>query len=55
LELLRVPAVVRGYDLRVPVLFDKIFKIFSVCWSRVRDIVIRKPSFKLRLMPFVVN
>ena len=46
---------VRVYDLRVPVLFDKIFKIFSVCWSRVRDVMVRKPSFKFRLMPFVVN
>ena len=45
----------RVNNLGLPVLLDEIFQIFPIRWSRVGDIMIGEPSFKLSLVPLVVN
>lgn len=42
-------------DHRLPVVLDEVLKIFTVCGSRVGNVVIREPSLKLGLMPLVVS
>jgi hypothetical protein len=41
-------------NLSLPVVLDQVLEIFAISWSRVRDVVIREPTLKLSLVPFVV-
>ena len=54
-ELIGIPVIVRRRNLGLPVVLDEVLKILSICGSRVWDIVVRQPSLKLGLVPFVVD
>ena len=45
----------RVNNLSLPIFFDEVFEVFSVCGSRVGDIVVGEPTLKFGLMPFVVG
>jgi hypothetical protein len=53
--LICIPIIVGRGDLRLPVLLDKTFKILAVSGSRIGNVMVRQPSLKLVLVPFVVN
>ena len=42
-------------DSSLPIVFDQILKISSVCWSGIRNVVIGEPALKFSFMPFVVD
>lgn len=41
-------------NLGLPVVFDKVLKIFPIGGSGVGDIIVGKPSFELGLVPLIV-
>ena len=55
LELSRVPAVVWSQNFVIPVVFDEIFQVLSICWGGIGNVMIREPSFQLGLMPLIVS
>lgn len=55
IQLRGVPAVVWLGDLVLPVGLNKINKLLAVGRSRERNIVVREPSLKLSLVPFIVG
>ena len=55
LELIRVPVIVWLGDIVLPVLLDQVLQIFTVGCGRERNVVVRQPSLKLGLVPFVVS
>jgi len=49
-----LPFVVGCGNLAVPIRLDQVLEIFAVCGGRIGDVVVREPTLKLRLVPFVV-
>lgn len=54
-ELLTVPSLVWPSNLVLPVIFDQVLQILTISRCRVGDVVIREPSLKFGLVPFVVD
>jgi hypothetical protein len=54
-ELVRIPVLVRGDSIAVPVLLDQVLEILAVGRGRVWDVVVRQPTLELSLMPLVVS
>jgi hypothetical protein len=42
-------------DFGLPIVFDQILKISSVCWSGIRNVMIGEPALKFSFMPFIVD
>lgn len=54
-QLVRVPATVRSDGIAVPVALDQLLEVLAVSRCGVRNIVVREPALKLRLVPFIVG
>lgn len=55
LQLIRIPLLIGGDYVRVPVRLHEVFEIFAVSRGGVRDVVVGEPSLELGLMPLVVR
>ncbi len=55
LKLRWFPVRVRRSNFRLPVVLYQIFEVLAICWSRVRDVVIGKPTLKLSLVPLIIS
>jgi hypothetical protein len=52
----RICALFEGsLNLGLPVALDQVFKVLTISWSGVGNVMVREPTLKLGLVPFVVD
>lgn len=49
-----IPVIIGGSDFGLPVIFDEVLEVLAISGGGIWDVVVRKPSFELGFVPFII-